>query len=52
MGQAFFTMQEDAYEMTREEFIKTYGNQNAEVYDQLWEMNNGPDFDPETDQTS
>jgi hypothetical protein len=37
MGQAIFQMQEDAYEMTREEFIEKYGENNADIYDQLWD---------------
>lgn len=44
MGQAIFEMQEDAREMTREEFIKKYGDQNADIYDQLWEY--APDDTP------
>lgn len=35
MGQHVFEMQEDAYEMTREEFIEKYGKQCADVYDDL-----------------
>lgn len=33
MGQAIFEMQEDAIELTREEFIKKYGKQNADFWD-------------------
>lgn len=36
MGQSIFEMQEDAYEMTREEFIAKYGQQNADIYDDLY----------------
>lgn len=45
MGQAIFEMQEDAYEMSREQFIEKYGKQNADVYDELY---NGVNDEPET----
>jgi len=32
MGNAIFEMQEDAYEMTEEQFVAKHGKQNAEVY--------------------
>ena len=35
MGQAIFEMQEDAYEMSREEFVEKYGKQNADVWDNI-----------------
>lgn len=44
LGQAIFEMQEDAYEMTREEFVAKYGKQNADVWDSLY---NNPEPDPE-----
>lgn len=35
MGQAIFEMQEDAVELTRDEFVKKYGKQNADVWDNI-----------------
>jgi len=43
-GQDFFTMQEDAIQLTKEEFVKKYGVINADLYDQILEQN---DPDPE-----
>lgn len=43
MGQWVFEMQEDAYEMTQEEFIKKHGKQNRDI----WEQMNGPEYDEE-----
>lgn len=45
MGMAIFEMQEDAYEMTKEQFVAKYGEQNADVYDELWDYkpNDNPD---------
>lgn len=39
MGQDFLDMQEDAIEMTKEEFVKKYGAINADLYDQILEQN-------------
>ena len=39
MGQDFFDMQEDAINMTKEEFVKKYGAVNADLYDQILEQN-------------
>lgn len=44
MGQDFFDMQEDAIEMTKEEFVKKYGANNADLYEQIW---NSQEPDPE-----
>lgn len=44
MGQWVFEMQEDAYEMTEEEFVKKHGKSNREV----WQVMNGPDYDDPT----
>lgn len=46
MGNDFFDMQEDAISMSKEAFIKKYGQINADLYDQIWE-NNEPDPEPE-----
>lgn len=35
MGQLVHEMQEDAYEMSRDQFVGKYGNQNAEIYDNI-----------------
>jgi len=43
-GQDFFDMQEDAIELTKEQFVKKYGAINADLYDQILEQN---DPDPE-----
>jgi len=43
-GQDFFDMQEDAIELTKEQFVKKYGVINADLYDQILEQN---DPDPE-----
>lgn len=43
-GQSFFEMQEDAMELTKEEFVKKYGKQNADLYEQIW---NNREPDPE-----
>ena len=42
MGQAIYEMQEDAMEMSREEFVKKYGKANADVYDELYKNNEEP----------
>ena len=44
MGNSFFEMQEDAMEMTKEAFVAKYGQQNAEIYEQIW---NDREPDPE-----
>jgi hypothetical protein len=44
MGNDFFDMQEDAMEMTKEEFVKKYGQINADLYEQIW---NSQEPDPE-----
>ena len=44
MGQDFFDMQEDAINMTKEEFVKKYGAINADLYEQIW---NDREPDPE-----
>ena len=38
-GQNFFQMQEDAMEMTRDEFIKKYGKINEDLYERIWNDN-------------
>ena len=43
-GNDFFNMQEDAMEMTKEEFVKKYGQVNADLYEQIW---NNQEPDPE-----
>ena len=43
-GNDFFNMQEDAMEMTKEEFVKKYGQVNADLYEQIW---NNREPDPE-----
>lgn len=45
MGQDFFDMQEDAIKLTKEEFVKKYGANNSDLYDQIWEQNEpDPEF--------
>jgi hypothetical protein len=44
MGQDFFDMQEDAISMTKEDFIKKYGANNADLYEQIL---NDQEPDPE-----
>ena len=41
MGQDFFDMQEDAISLTKEDFVKKYGANNADIYDKIWE-----DYEP------
>jgi len=43
-GQDFFDMQEDAIQLTKEQFVKKYGVINGDLYDQILEQN---DPDPE-----
>ena len=43
-GQDFFDMQEDAINLSKEDFVKKYGAINADLYDQILEQN---DPDPE-----
>lgn len=38
MGQYVFEMQEDAIEMTRKDFIEKYGESNAYVYDEAYDI--------------
>ena len=35
MGNDFFDMQEDAINMTQEDFVKKYGQINADLYEQI-----------------
>ncbi|MEK9696358.1 MAG: hypothetical protein VW270_11365 [Candidatus Poseidoniales archaeon] len=42
MGNDFFDMQEDAINMTKEDFVKKYGQINADLYEQIVN-NNEPD---------
>jgi hypothetical protein len=44
MGNSFFEMQEDAIEMSKEEFVKKYGKLNEDIYDQI---RSGRDPEPE-----
>ena len=44
MGQDFFDMQEDAINMSKEDFVKKYGANNADLYEEIW---NNQDPDPE-----
>ena len=36
MGNDFFDMQEDAMNMSKEEFVKKYGQINADLWEQIW----------------
>jgi hypothetical protein len=44
MGNYVFQMQEDAVEMTEEQFYKTYGLMGREVRDQILSESYGPDY--------
>lgn len=44
MGQDFFDMQEDAFSMSKEDFVKKYGANNADLYEEIW---NSREPDPE-----
>jgi|TARA_R110000772_G_scaffold243521_1_gene356429 hypothetical protein len=43
MGQDFFDMQEDAVHLTKEAFLKKHGANNADLYDQIRELFQGPE---------
>jgi hypothetical protein len=45
MGQDFLEMQEAAQSMTKVDFVDLYGQQNADVYDQINKDNPEPDSD-------
>lgn len=45
MGQDFLEMQEAAQSMTKVGFVDLYGQQNADVYDQINKDNPEPDSD-------
>lgn len=46
MGQYVFEMQEDAYEMTEDEFVQKHGKQNRDIWEQLHVPQ---ELDPEVD---
>lgn len=49
MGQAIFEMQEDAREMSREQFIEKYGKSNADIWDEIYLSQDNEPYYPGSD---
>jgi len=49
MGNAFFEMQEDAMNMTEEQFIAKHGKNNLDIYNEITLQSNLPEPDQSGD---